>query len=442
MKNNYTAILLLLLFIVFPLQAENETVHNLSLILHTLSNKNDTIEDAVYTANLLWEPEIYGYLEQGEIIFKPALLFPVERGGKSTVEIKELKVSFYPKGNLEFDAGRYVHNSSFAAFFSKTAFFRAIDYQELLKGKFDSAAIPSWLVEGSIYIDDWYIRVGVEPFREDLPFFDPDSIWFPNLGFKETIASPFAPDGEIALEEIRLVEPEPRSSWDRFAEDIGRSLEMGGRIGLCDFLMIIYSGRDTVPLYSAEIVLKNLVEDYRVDLHPIEERVTAFGAALRTAIGPVVIYGESAFYLDKPFIKETFYSTVAGFETESYKSEYWGTTIGGRWEWWKANLLVSAEFTNGYIINEAPRTVMPFFQRMALSSLIWMPFDRQIIFSLAGVVAMEDNSVAANCSVEYAPGEGRISVKLSTPLFFGTPDSSFGQYSEILYPTLSSSISF
>jgi len=435
------AIFLLLSLITFPLHAGNDTVHTFSLILHTLGNI-DNIKDAVYTANFLWEPEVYGTLNQNEILFKPIFIFPIERGGEFTANIKEVKVSLFPAENLEFEAGRYIHDSSFAAFFSKTAFYRAIDYQELLKGDLNSAAIPSWLIEGSLYKGDWYVRVGIEPFREDLPFFDPNSIWFPNLGFNETIASPFAPDGEIALKEIRLVEPEPRSSWDRFAEDIGRSLEIGGRIGLSDLLMIIYSGRDTVPLYSAEIVLKNLVEDYRVDLHPIEERVTAFGAALRTAIGPVVIYGESAFYFDKPFIKETFYSTAAGFETESYKSGYWGTTVGGRWEWWDADLLVSAEFTNGYIVNEAPRTIMPFFQRMALTSLTWMPFNGQIIFSAAGVIAIEDRSIASNCSIEYAPGEGSISVKLSTPLFFGTPSSSFGQYSKILYPTLSTSIRF
>ncbi len=440
-KNSIPVILLLLGCAVSPLSAENDTVHTFSFMLHSLADV-DRVKDASYEAELLWEPEVYGYGERSEVVFRPRIVFPVDGEEEFQGSIRELRFSFFPTESLTFEAGKYIHDSSFAAFFSKTAFFRTVDYQELLKGSIDSAAVPSWLVEGTYFLGDWYVRGSVEPFRGDIPFFEVDSVWFPNLGFPEEIPSFLAPDGKIELEELRLVEPEARNAWNRLIEDIGGSLEIGGRVGSVDLMMLLSSGRDTTPLYTTEVVLKNLVDDYRIDLHPLEERLTSMGIAARTAFGPVVLFGEGAFSFNKPLMKETFYSTDAGFETESYTSPYIGITIGGRWEWWEANLLTSAEYTNGFILSEASRTVMPFFQQMALGSVLWTPLDGRLSCTAACVVAIEDGSVAGNLGITYAPGEGRLSVGLSMPLFFGSADSSFGQYREILYPTLSSSIRY
>ena len=424
-----------------PLQAENDTVHKFSFELNSLII-NDSIRDPEYTADFVWEPEVYGDFDACEIVFEPIFLFPVESNAVFSGKINELRVSFSLSDYIDFSAGKYIHDSSFAAFFSKTAFFRTTDYQELLKGNLNSAVTSSWLAECSFYTGDLYFRAGFEPFREKPPFFDPGSVWFPDLGFNKIISSPFAPDGVIELAEIRIVEPEQQNIWYDLIQDFGGTFEFGGRIGPLDFLSAFYTGLDSAPLYSAEIILKNLVDDFSVDLHPVEERVYALGAAVRGAAGPVVLYGETAFYFNKPFVKDTFYSTSAGFETETYTSEYLCATIGGRWEWWDANLFITAEYTDGFIFNPAPGTIAPFFQHMVLASLIWTPLENQFNISLNGIADADDGSVGAGFSIEYLPWEGRVSFKLGLPLFFGSPDSSLGQYRQIIYPTFSSYILF
>ena len=445
MKSKYLLLCVFLGYIILPVQSESDMNQMFTFQFHTLSNLQN-MEDTSYASELIWEPEIYGYLERSELFFKPSFEFPIEEAGEVYAEIAELKLSFFPSDNISFSAGRYIHDSSFAAFFSQTAFFKTTDYMELLKGSIDSAVVPSWLIEGSLYHGDWYVRGSLEPFRYDLPFFEPDSVWFPNLGFPQEISINFewAPRDKIELEEIRIVDTDSDGSFNRFIEDIGVALEAGGRISEWDLLILAYSGRNTVPLYTAEIIPGEspLSDDYRVELHPLVERVASMGAAVRRAFGPLVFFGEGSWDFNRPLIKETYLSTGLGFETESYIRQYVGFTLGGRWEWWDANLLVSAEYTNGYILDEEPRTVMPFFQQMALSSLVWSPLDGRIVLSAAGIVAIEDRSLALNFSSEYSPGDGKVSIKLSLPLFFGSPDSSFGAYREILHPTFSSSIRY
>ncbi len=441
MKNKFLLLSLTFLSVIIPVYAENEMFQKFTFSLNTLILK-DSVHNAEYTADFVWKPEIFGYSDKYDLTFKPVVCFLINDETEVTADIKELVLSFSLSDSIEISAGRYIHDASFASFFSRTAFARVTDYQEILEGNPDSAVLASWLIEGTYYFGDLYLRASAEPFRTELPFFETDSVWFPNLGFTEKISSPFASDGVIELEGISITEPVQSTNWYNFIEDIGGALEFGGRLGPCDFLTIIYSGRDTVPLYSAEIILKNLVDDYSVVLYPVEQRIYAAGIAARGVIGPVVLYGESSFILNKPFIKETFYSTSAGFETESYTSKYIGLTVGGRWEWWETNLFITAEYTDGYILNEEPRTIMPFFQRMALLSLLWTPLDGQLSLNLNGVADIEETSFAVTTGIEYAPGEGKLSIKLGMPLFFGAADSTLGQYSDIIFPTISASILF
>lgn len=435
------ATILLLIIVSTAVFAESETVHNFSFSFSAFSDMHD-LESVTYESALIWEPEVYAYRNSLELYFYPRFWYPIESTVESYLDINEFKLSYYPNEKLTIELGQYLHDSTFAAFFSQTAFFRVTDYPNLIKGNLENTFIPTWLVDLSWYSGAYYLRSSFEPFREDIPFFSPDSPWFPNFGFPEEIASPFASDGKIELESVTVTDPEPQDTLTELKNNIGGALEFGGSTGTFDFLFIYYSGRDTTPLYTGEVILKGLHEDYRVELHPVNQRISALGTALRTSAGPFILYTEGSYIFNKTFLKDTYYSTPAGFETETYTSPFFGFTMGGRFEWWKANLIGTAEYTNGNNLEEHYGTVMPFFNKMALGNLTWLPLNGLFEFSMTGIISVVDASSAMNTSIKYSPSKGQVTFTLSTPLFFGDENSDFGQYKDLLHPTFSAELSF
>ena len=377
---------------------------------------------SLYAASDVGEIELIGAVEQDFM------------AGSTDLSLEESELVAYLGSYLVLRTGVFDYQPSVSDLLPSFNFFARRDLESYFEGRVGEATLPAPLVQLTGLAGPYFGRVTIMPTEAKVPFVDPDSPWFPNLGFPEEIRIGFPSPTVMRLTEI-VVEPYPDPS--RSFTDVSYQAEFGGTVRAFDFRLLYYHGQDLRPRYTATLEFpEGLFQDYRVRLTPIEWNLDAFGASLLAVLGPVRTYGEILHRHTDAVVIERVTSTPSGFQTIIHESPTYTYTLGASYRSSFPAVLLTAEYTNSGILKPVTRMIEPNLEHAAAASATWSPLDGRLSLTAFGLVSLRDYSFNTSFRGEVWSRDASLGLRLTVPAFWGEPDTELGQFSDLLFPSV------
>ncbi len=344
-------------------------------------------------------------------------------------------ITAYLGSFLELRAGLFTYGPSVADLRPSMDFYMRQDIEPYLSGRPEAARLPAPLVQLTGFVGGFYARVTALPLMLEVPFFESDSIWFPDLGFPTEVEVNFPSPGTLTLSEI-IVDPYPSPSGR--LDEVSIQVDAGGTLGPVDFGVFYYHGQDMRPLHTATLEFPNgLFEDYVVRLTPVYRVVDVLGGSLLGVAGPVRLYTEHAYRFSDKIVIEQLTATDTGFQTMTYETPTYTFMVGASYRNAVARLLLTAEYSDTVILEPVTRMIEPALEQALALGTTWTPYDGQLALTLLGLMSFPDHSVNTSIRLEGQSRDGSYLARLTLPLFWGEADTELGQYADIIFPTLS-----
>lgn len=340
----------------------------------------------------------------------------------------EAYATLYIGDYFSIKAGRFIFSPSMALLLSKSNFFTASNWLALLQGNFDKTAKAANLVQGTVFIHDFYIRLTWEPYATLTSLPDSNSIWFPGGTLPQKII--FAPvtseDGAV-LRNVSVTEEQV----DLSLKNNGAMIEFGGFLGPVDFGISYFHGLDRVYVYNASFTFDALlpIEEYDAEVIGSTAVIDAFALNTAYSISDFTFWSEFTFTLNKPYITGDLIKVTS--QTESAHSLYLTATAGTMYQFytdWVFGFL-AAEYTQGWYFDEATEDYYPPLSQIFGGVLETSWFEGKMGLRGSVLVDYQKWSVAHVYTISYHPLEN-FELSLTAPFFHGVFRSEFGQYSE------------
>lgn len=357
-----------------------------------------------------------------------------------TLTLDEAAATAYLGQYLTARVGQFHHQPSVADLLPVLNVFTRTDYEAYFSSRLEDAAQPAPMLQLTATASQWFARATVIPVLLPVRFVDSSSVWFPNLGFPESITVSFPSETTLHLAGIDL-EPYPEASGA--PGEVSLAAEAGATFGPVDLTGIYYHGQDLRPLYTATLTFpEGLLGDYRVVLTPVVNTLHLLGVSAVAVVGPFRISTEHALRFGDVVLTERVVASETGFETESFNRPSYQPLLGVSWMAGPVPLTVSAEYRNTIVLDPVTRIVRPLLSHAAGLLLTYRPFGGRLSVSAVLLASLPDQGVGLSLLVRGFGFDRAARLDFALPLFFGTPTSDLGQYSPNIMPTLALSVRY
>ena len=341
--------------------------------------------------------------------------------------IGEFNFSLFLGDYLKFNLGKFQYQPGMANLNGPLSFFQTVEYDRLLEGRTNSANFPTGLLQGTLFLGDFFIKATGQFIRNPFSFVKPKSVWFPRNQFPDSIQVSFPSPRILPLKEI-IIE-ETNIGFNIF--DFSASLELGGTFSSMDVSLLYYYGYNNSPMFLVTPQFPNGLVDFNLDLKPVFPKNHALGVSLSYSADPLLFYSDMAIILDKAY-KVT---NNLEDELEYSRSAYFQIAAGMSFFWEKLNLLTIIEYNSADFFNAAPAQPL-FLNQLAFLSLSWLDPNDKIKISLNNIVELNNfsfvNALQFVWNLDFD-----IELKLYVPFFWGEPQDDLGQFNDNHYLAIS-----
>lgn len=257
-----------------------------------LSGTNGSIyDDTEGAAGIVHSGELGARLSSwGEIYSLEAELQAAYSGdGDPEISLPRAVLDLTPSSWLTLRLGLFTYTPGNAEFRSPLSYLSQRDTEALLSGDLSSVRSASELLQATAFVGPAYLRLTAMPLRPRPKLPETDSIWFPRETIPEFVVR--GPDDTVYL--LRsLYYPAEAEAADRVVD--GSLLgEVSATLGPVDGTLLGYSGYSPQLLLQPKVDVQSVSSTFDVALAPIQNRITALGAAVATSLGATRIYAEA-----------------------------------------------------------------------------------------------------------------------------------------------------
>jgi len=381
--------------------------------------KSELTFNSVFLPGLAVYSDSYELYGTGEISY-------LSNNNQLFYTVSELYINFYPTDELFVKIGRFPYFPGTAEFFSNTNFFGSTNMEKLLSGNFSSASVYSDMIQSGLFIGNNYFILTLEPFFHYPKIPDPGTPWFPMKDIPESIHISFPSDQDLLLENL-TVDEVPASTM---LADSSISLEAGTTMGMFDISLLYFHGLDKSLIFQGEMNFPNgLFESYDINLSRIKNTVNLFGINSAFSVGSFRFWTDISFLNNKVFTTDKLASD--SFSIALTEAPVLSATTGFSYEYYSNNyeLLLLSEYYHQFVFsNDSSLTVPPFTNILSVMANLSFPQIKTSANILVFYSAV-DNSLFFNPMLRLAVSD-ELDFSISAPVFFGSKNTDFGQFSD------------
>ena len=353
--------------------------------------------------------------------------------GDALLGFERLAVEWYPLPYLLMAGGNVAQPTSQLALFSRLRPTESVRFDRLLAGDFDRSFAPASVLQVAGFAGPARVALNVELLPGAVPTVDPSSRWFPTAGYPDSIDITFPSEETLVLRDVVIEEEELEPG--AIAPSI--SIDAQFRFSQFELVALYYSGRQRSQLFSAELSFPNGLSEF-FDLRLVQSvpDYRVFGIGGSVFLGSITAAAELAYSPDTS-IAGSDVEFTSGFSTSinQYRRAEWG--LAGTYATGFADTLLQLEYVDAFTWDDPGTLVQDSFDRLLLVSATRIASGGEVGGSLSAVAALSDWSWGVIAETYVSSMDETVRVSASLPLFFGAPESVFGQYQGIIAPAIS-----
>lgn len=341
--------------------------------------------------------------------------------------LNELYLQWFIGDSFLLKAGLFTRLRGFANVISPVHYLHSNNYEELLNGKLTQSINSSVLVTGSFLGDILSIELtGLlwQPFNQ---YPNPSSYLFPSYSIPKSITIPIPSVHDIYLGNIFLND----HNTDIFDfKRIGAQLDVSLMFSAAEFQFNLYYGIDSREIFDFDISFPSgLDNNYDVTLTPQTNIILAPSLSAIFYISDLQLYFDASYNYNRYFQIGDLTKTASS--TTHFQNSSIAFTAGLQWDFWQINSTIVIEYADEFIMVTPEVYEKPMLAQCISFAFRSDFFESQLLVETMALLSF-NRSVNSTIftSIIYSP-EIEWSIKLNVPVFIGSLDTVFGEYSKI-----------